>query len=259
MATSDAPVSIGQVALTVKDIDQMAAFYEDIIGLKLISRDGKMALLGTETHPLIELRADKNARRQPNEAGLFHTAFLLPSQQDLGLWLRHVSDRDTRLEGASDHGVSEALYLTDPEGNGVEVYRDRPREQWVRNGDQVEMGTAPLDLKALAAAQGVWAGAPAGTVIGHVHLQVGNIDTAETFLLNALGLTRTFHVPSASWYGAGGYHHHLAVNTWHSLGAGPRSKGTTGLAEIELLAAPGTLPAGRLSDPWGTEFKITTT
>lgn len=127
MATSDTPVSIGQVAPTINNIGQMTALYEDVIGLQFISRDGEMALLGTGTRPLVELRADQNARRQPNEAGLFHTAFLLPTQQDLGLWLRHINDRDKRLEGASDHGVSEALYLTDPEEPDRGLSRPSPR------------------------------------------------------------------------------------------------------------------------------------
>ena len=257
MATSDAPISIGQVALTVRDLDTTAAFYEDVIGLGLIKRNGETALLGTENKPLIELRQDRNARPFPQEAGLFHTAFLLPSQQDLGAWLFHASERGVKLDGASHHGVSEALYLDDPEGNGIEIYRDLPRSDWQRNGDTVQMTTRPLDLQALAQARNDWRGAPQGTVIGHVHLRVGDVASAADFITGQIGLTQTFELPSARWFGSGGYHHHLAANVWHSQGAGMRTKGATGLASIELLASSEALSSDRLIDPWGTEFTIT--
>lgn len=258
MATSDAPISIGRVTLVVNDLDRMGGFYEEIIGLNLINRDGELAVFGVGGMPLLELQLDKAARRRPHEAGLFHTAFLVPEREDLGLWLRHASGLGLRINGASDHLVSEALYLSDPEGNGIEIYRDRPHTDWVRKGDEIEMATLPLDVQELATtAKGDWKGAPTGTVIGHVHLQVGNVDAADEFMRNTLGLTQTYALPSAGWYGAGGYHHHLAVNVWNSKRAGPRTPQTTGLAEVELLADPNTLPAGTLTDPWKNHFKIT--
>lgn len=165
MATSDAPISIGRVALTVRDLDPMAGFYEDIIGLGLIERSGEGALLGVDGKVLVELRQDRQARPFPNEAGLFHTAFLLPSRQDLGAWLRYAAERGIRLDGASHHGVSEALYLRDPEGNGIEIYRDLPRETWQRSGDTVHMTTRPLDLEIVAAG----CRALAGCAPGHGH------------------------------------------------------------------------------------------
>lgn len=260
MTASQAPISIGHVALVANDLDRMSAFYERVIGLSLISRDGETARLGAATTPLIELRQDKTAKRRPQEAGLFHTAFLLPERNDLGRWLRHAADNGIRLDGASDHLVSEALYLTDPEGNGVEVYRDRPSDDWIRDGDNIKLATTPPDLEDLAGgAKGKWSDAPAGTTIGHVHLQVGDIDLAENFITKTLGMVQTSRLPSAGWYGSGGYHHHLAANVWNSRGAGRRSPGTIGLAEIGLLAAPSALPAGTLADPWGTQFTIAAT
>ncbi len=258
MATSDAPISIGQVALTVRDLDRTAAFYEDVIGLGLIERSGESALLGTDGTALIELRQDRKARPYPREAGLFHTAFLLPSKQDLGAWLIYAEERGVRLDGASHHGVSEALYLNDPEGNGIEIYHDLPRETWTRSGGTVQMTTHSLDLKSLTRDASQWKGAPTGTVIGHVHLRVGDVAEAAKFITNNVGMAQTFQLPSARWFGSGGYHHHLAANEWQSQGAGNRSDGSTGLASVELLAAPGALNPGRINDPWGTEFKITT-
>ncbi|MDV4179255.1 VOC family protein [Rhizobium brockwellii] len=256
MSATEAPLSIGRVALTVNDLDAVSTFYEDVIGLALIGRDGETALLGAGDLPLIELRHDKAAQYHPNEAGLFHTAFLLPSRRDLGLWMRHIREIGVQLDGASDHLVSEALYLHDPEGNGIEVYVDRPRSDWVRHGDEIEMATEPLDLWDLANVQGEWTGASRGTVIGHVHLQVGDVETADAFMTGPLGLTRTARLPSAGWYGSGRYHHHLAANVWQSRGAQRRSPASRGLTEIELLVAPGTLPFGLIEDPWGTQFTI---
>lgn len=258
MATSDAPISIGQVTLTVRDLDKTAAFYEGVIGLGLIDRTGDTARLGTEAATLIELRQDRQARAFPRDAGLFHTAFLLPSQQELGAWLINASERGVQLDGASHHGVSEALYLNDPEGNGIEIYRDLPRETWTRQGDTIEMDTLPLDLNVLAENAAPWNGAPQDTVIGHVHLRVGEVGEAARFITQNLGMVQTFSVPSARWFGSGGYHHHLAANEWHSKGAERRPDGAAGLSTVELLATPESLLPGRLIDPWGTEFVITT-
>ena len=258
MATSDAPLSIGRVALTVRDLDAVGGFYESVLGLNRLRQDGGTLVLGSGDRPLIELREDRAARSRPEEAGLFHVAFLLPDRASLARWLVHAADRGVRLDGASDHLVSEALYLADPEGNGIEVYRDRPRERWTAADGRVEMDTRALDLDALAgAADGRWAGAPDGTVIGHVHLQVGDVEASDRFATERLGLARTARLPSAGFYGSGGYHHHLAGNAWRSRGAGTRTPGAAGLAEVELLAAPGTLPAGTLVDPWGTVFAVT--
>ena len=258
MATSDASLSIGRVVLRVKDIDLVADFYARVIGLAVLTRQRDSVALGAGARPLIELRKDQSARFRPQEAGLYHTAFLLPERSDLGAWLRHAAGQGLSLDGASDHLVSEALYIRDPEGNGVEVYWDRPPTGWVRDGQQIKLDTSPLDLTGLAdAGTRRWSGAPEGSVIGHVHLQVGDIDAADHFMAQTLGLTKTYGLPSAGWYGASGYHHHLAANIWNSRGAQTRSEDATGLIEIELITDPQFLAATELLDPWGTRFHVT--
>ncbi len=260
MATSDAPIQIGRVVLTVKDLARVGDFYQDVIGLTRLSGDGETLVMGAGTRPLVELRRDPAARFRPNEAGLFHTAFLLPDRQALGSWLRMIAETGQRLDGASDHLVSEAVYLRDPEGNGIEVYADRPRDSWTRHGTEVEMDTVRLDLQGvMAAGDRPWRGAPEDSVIGHVHLQVGDVGQAEAFYMNTLHMDRSAHVFGASFFASGGYHHHLAGNIWNSRGAGRRSADATGLAEVVLQAdAAGMRALGdtEFSDPWGTRFRI---
>lgn len=249
--------SIDHVALRVRDLPGMAAFYETALGLRpLGGGDGATRRLGAGEKVLLELRGDPAATpRDPRQAGLFHTAFLLPARADLGRWLRHAAETGVQLTGASDHGVSEAIYLDDPEGNGIEIYWDRPESAWNRQGDRVEMFTRRLDLNGLAAAApGTWQGAPEGTTVGHVHMQVGDLDTADAFFRGDLGLTRSFDGPGGAWYGWNGYHHHLAGNVWNSRGAGPRDPAMAGLAEV-VVSDPGR--AGRhAADPWGTAFRF---
>lgn len=258
MATSDAPIQIGRVALVVNDLARVGDFYQSVIGLARLSGDGAGMVLGAGNQPLLELRRDAMARPHPREAGLFHTAFLLPDRPALARWLRHVAEGGIRLDGASDHLVSEAIYLRDPEGNGIEVYADRPRSQWRHVGGQVVMDTVALDLPGLLeVADGVWQGAPADSTIGHVHLQVGNIPEAEDFIMTQLGMARMAHLPGASFFGSGGYHHHLAGNIWNSRGAGRRSADATGLAEVVLAADTlQELEATDFTDPWGTHFRV---
>ncbi|WP_347267830.1 VOC family protein [Paracoccus sp. (in: a-proteobacteria)] len=260
MASSDAPIRIARVALVVRDLARVGDFYQSVIGLERLSGDGAGMMLGAGGQPLLELRRDAMARPHPREAGLFHTAFLLPGRPALAGWLAHAAGRGTRLEGAADHLVSEAIYLRDPEGNGVEVYADRPRSQWRHAGVQVVMDTAALDLPGLlAAADGTWRGAPAGSGIGHVHLQVGDIALAEDFAMTRLGLACMARLPGAGFFASGGYHHHLAANVWNSRGAGRRSADAAGLAEVVLRAEAGAMAAltrTRLTDPWGTRFVI---
>ena len=216
---------------------------------------------------LLELCEDAAARRAgPREAGLFHTAFLMPDRPALARWLRHAAEIGLPLQGASDHRVSEALYIADPEGNGIEVYVDRPRDAWRDAVGVLQMGTEALDLNALAsAADRPWSGAPEGLVIGHVHLQVGALAEAEAFYAGTLGLQVTTRYPGAAFYGAGGYHHHLATNVWNSRGAGPRHLPVTGLAELALFtdaeaaaAIKARGGADRMVDPWGTVLTLHT-
>ncbi|MEK1930544.1 MAG: VOC family protein, partial [Pararhizobium sp.] len=188
----------------------------------------------------------------PRSAGLYHVAFLLPSRNDLGAWVHHALRSGTRLAGASDHLVSEAVYLSDPEGNGVEIYADRPSSTWKRIQEVIQMGAGPLDLRELSKSTTLtWNGMPAGGTIGHVHLQVGDVGSADSFYGELLGFRINAAAPTVSFYSTGGYHHQLAGNTWQSAGAGVRRGGTAGLAEVELLLRDsGTLTAitSRLTD-----------
>lgn len=246
--------SIEQVILRVRDISGMAAFYEKAIGLRPMGGDGASRRLGIGSRVLMTMLSDPAATpHDPRQAGLYHTAFLLPSRADLSRWLRYAADIGLRLRGASDHGVSEALYLNDPEGNGIEMYRDRPKGDWPRDGDNVVLTTSRLDLDQLAAiGTDHWQGAALATTIGHVHLQVGDATAAHDFFTRQLGLTQTYSATDAGWYGWNGYHHHLAGSAWHSRGAGIRPANMAGLAEI-VISAPDS--AGTvLTDPWGTRF-----
>lgn len=266
MSTASAPLEIGRVALTVNDLSAVRSFYEAVLGLERMGDDGASVLLGAGGRVLLELREDRSARRRASrEAGLFHTAFLLPSRAALGGWLRHAGGLGLRLQGASDHLVSEAVYLADPEGNGIEVYADKPREAWPLEGGRIRMATEPLDLNGVAeAADRPWTTAPEGTVVGHVHLQVGEVAEAEAFYSGVLGFSVTTHYPGAVFFGSGGYHHHLAANVWNSAGAGRRSLPATGLADVEILADAAEMEtllaradgSRQIVDPWGTPFTL---
>lgn len=265
-STASAPVEIGRVALVVNDRETVARFYETALGLRRLSSDGAAILLGAGDRVLLELRGDTAARRaSPREAGLFHTAFLLPSRAALGAWLRHAVEARVPVQGASDHLVSEAIYLADPEGNGIEIYADRPRADWKAADGSLKMATEPLDVPGLAAAAlAPWAGAPDGTVVGHVHLQVGQVEAAERFWTDVIGMDLMAHYPGAAFLASGGYHHHIGANVWNSRNAAVRALPATGLAELELLAAPAehaaiTARAGsdRPADPWGTVLRLT--
>ncbi|MEM9319018.1 MAG: VOC family protein [Pseudomonadota bacterium] len=246
---------IGSLTLTVNDAARVADFYERVIGLTRFTPTS----LGIGDTAVLHLHQDKAARRRPNEAGLFHTAFLLPDRAALGLWLNHAAEAGLNLDGAADHLVSEAVYLHDPEGNGVEVYADRPRAVWPRRDEQILLDSKPLDLEALAAeGAGTWRGAPLGTTIGHVHLQVGETEAADAFYTGILPFQRMFAMGNrASFYGADGYHHQLAGNTWNSGGAGTRSADATGLAELELRIDPALCAPDTFTDPWGTTIRVT--
>lgn len=251
------PVEISHVALTVNDLTGMRDFYANIVGLMPLTGDGETATLGAGGRTLLELRADRHAPRPPrNAAGLFHTAFLMPERGDLGRWLRHAAETGQQLSGASDHAVSEAVYLSDPEGNGIEIYIDRPESSWQRNGDQVNMITERMDIEGvLAAGHGPWMGMPDGSKVGHVHLSTSGLSAARDFATGQLGLTETLVGQGGAWFGSGGYHHQLAANIWNSRGAGPRRFPSIGLAEIGLTVTPESgLTSARITDPDGTGF-----
>lgn len=207
---------VGRVALVVNDLDAMIQFYEEVVGLTTMTRDADAATLGAGSDELLVLDADTEASaRGRDKAGLFHTAFRVPTRAALGDALARAQSRG-RLSGASDHLVSEALYLGDPEDNGVEIYCDRPRAEWpMTDDDRVEMDTLPLDLDALRAAGSRADTAPDGTDLGHVHLEITNLDDAREFYVDTLGLgVRQAWGDSALFVAAGDYHHHVGLNTW---------------------------------------------
>jgi catechol 2,3-dioxygenase len=243
--------TVGKVRLRVADVDDLATFYERVVGLRAVERGGDLVSLGPEGgEPVIELIPAPRATPAPSfSTGLFHLAILVPDRAELARSLRRVAEAGWRLTGASDHLVSEALYLQDPEGNGIEIYRDRPRDQWGHNGDELRMATLPLDLQdvlgELGSGEEPANGMPAETTMGHVHLQVSDIPSSEGFYNGALGLdvmVRSY--PGALFLAAGGYHHHLGLNTWQSAGAPPPPEGALGLDRYELvLPDPGDVDA----------------
>jgi catechol 2,3-dioxygenase len=232
----DPATDLGPVSLTVSNLDRSVAFYMDAIGLALLECGDGTATLGVAGLPLLLLTERAGARPWPREqrsyTGLYHFAILVPTRADLGRWVRHWLELGLPL-GQGDHVVSEALYLSDPDENGIEVYRDRPREGWQWQNGQVRMGTGPVDIAGMIAEADregkPWAGLPAGTTIGHVHLQIGDIPQGAAFYHDVLGFDIVAAMPTALFVSAGGYHHHLGMNTWHSLGAPPAPADMVGL------------------------------
>ncbi|CCD92421.1 conserved exported hypothetical protein [Bradyrhizobium sp. ORS 375] len=277
---SRTPIRIGMVTLRVNDADKVAAFYRDVIGLSVLQRTETTVRLGAGGVPLVELEPRPDASREsPRAAGLFHTAFLMPTRKDLARWLVHVARNRTPLTGFADHNVSEAVYLDDPEGNGVEVYADRAPELWQWRDGSVRMGTEQLDIDDLVALTDTrtsnYAAAPDGLRIGHVHLKVGDIGQASSFYTGLIGLNPTRTIDRAAFLSSGRYHHHIGANTWRSAGAGRRDEGATGLswfsfevnsedvvaaqeARLRQAGAGVTALSNGLetADPWGTKVRL---
>ena len=240
-ASIDPATSVGRVALTVRDLAGVRDFYERVVGLTAIEAGEGQALLGAGDTPLVELVEDRAAPpRPPPTSGLFHLAILVPDRAELARSLQRLVETRWPLAGASDHLVSEALYLGDPEGNGIEIYRDRPRDEWQRDGDELRMATLPLDLNELLGEVGgdpvVGSAVPAQTRMGHVHLNVGDLDAGERFYAGVLGLDVTARgYPGALFLAAGGYHHHIGLNTWRGEGVPAPPAGALGLRSFELV------------------------
>jgi catechol 2,3-dioxygenase len=237
----DARTRIGAVHLTVQDLARSRDFYERVIGLRPAERDDGSLAFGVDgERPLVHLYGDAAAAGLDRRAtGLFHQAILFPTRRDLAVALARVAQARWPLDGASDHLVSEALYLSDPDGNGIELYRDRPREEWQRRDGELQMATLPLDVRDLLGElddSPIAPLAPSGTTIGHAHLQVAELDEIERFYNGVLGfdvVVRTY--PGALFVSAGGYHHHIGLNTWNSAGSGPPAPGAVGLRHYEIL------------------------
>ncbi len=233
---------MGTVSLTVSDLERAHAFYEHALGLRPQELDDGDLLLGAPGAPaLVRLHGDSSAPALDRRAtGLFHLAILLPSRRDLAQALVRLAQARWPLDGVADHLVSEALYLSDPDGNGIELYRDRPRDEWRHEGGELQMATLPLDLHSLAdelsGTEAAQPQAPEATTMGHVHLQVSDIRETEAFYHGVLGFDVTTRgYPGALFVSAGGYHHHLGLNTWHSAGSGPAAPGAVGLRSYEIV------------------------
>jgi catechol 2,3-dioxygenase len=234
----DPGTAIGAVHLTISDLRRSVRFYETHLGFTVHRRDDRSAWLGAGAADLLILTQCETAPRVRGTTGLYHFAILVPSRADLARSLRRLVATDTIMQGAADHGVSEALYLADEDGIGIEIYRDRPRDQWPMAGGRLSMGADPLDLETLLDEAGradSAAGLPSGTVIGHVHLHVSTLDEAQKFYVDLMGFELTQRYgPSALFVAAGGYHHHIGLNTWAGVGAPPPPPGAIGLKHFEV-------------------------
>lgn len=302
---------IGAVRLQVSNLTRSLAYYTTVLGFRVMSRTSSVAVLGPQgsatlvvntdpkgpRRPLIELHECRGVRPVPRRGllGLYHFAILLPDRESLGRFVTHLAGvggsksqdptpdsqgdqwRGTAYAGSADHAVSEALYLSDPDGLGIEVYADRPHSQWRVNGREIAMTTEPLDMRSLvrAAAGHPWVGMPAGTVIGHVHFHVGALREAEAFYHSALGFDKTaWHYPGALFLSAGGYHHHVGTNIW-AAGSPAATPDDARLLEWELVlpsvadvdaAVASGAASGHgaqqdgddwlLTDPWGITVRL---
>ena len=234
----DPGTAIGAVHLTISDLRRSVRFYETHLGFTVHRRDDRSAWLGTGAADLLILTQCETAPRVRGTTGLYHFAILVPSRADLARSLRRLVATGTIMQGAADHGVSEALYLADEDGIGIEIYRDRPRDEWPIAGGQLRMGADPLDLEVLLEEAGradSAAGLPSSTVIGHVHLHVSRLDEAKAFYVDLMGFELTQRYgPSALFVAAGGYHHHIGLNTWAGVGAPPPPPGAIGLKHFDV-------------------------
>ncbi|MBM7768330.1 VOC family protein [Glutamicibacter nicotianae] len=276
-----ATTHMNAVQLKVGDMKTMSEYYQKALGLEVLAESAESTRLGRGTQELVNLQNAPGLQLPSrNEAGLFHTALLFETKADLAATVLSAAQFDqSRFVGSSDHLVSEAFYFTDPEGNGIELYWDRPRDTWSWSGGEVAMDTIYLDpnrfLNEHLNEQAITGQRQAAADIGHVHLQVGDVATARQFYVNTLGFDETTTLGNqALFVSAGGYHHHMAMNVWNSRGAGPR-KDTLGLGEV-LINVPTEDEVGKLAerlafakvenhhtgaelrfkDPWNNELRV---
>jgi len=270
---------LGAAALRVSDADRALDFYVNKIGFVLRERTNTTAMLGTQKEDVLRLDIQPGiAPRNYKETGLYHVAILVPDRSSLGAAIARLAANSVKM-GAADHLVSEAIYIWDPDNNGIEIYRDRPRAEWNWNGDQVKMANSPLDFEGLLAERDVESLAPApikdGTRVGHIHLEVDDLAKARKFYGEIVGLAQTSTFPGAQFLSAGGYHHHLAANIWESRNGPPPSPGTAGISlmtfelpdDASMQALKVRLEAANIStkvsgsgfdflDPWQTPIAV---
>jgi catechol 2,3-dioxygenase len=234
---------VSELALVVSDLARATRFYTETLGLRALEASPGLARLGAGG-AFLQLEERPDATRPRGTTGLFHFAILYPSRADLAGALRRLVDARYPIQGAADHLVSEAVYLADPEGNGIEIYRDRPRAEWPMREREVVMATDPLDVDALLAKAPAGWRTPDAVRLGHVHLQVHDIPAVEAFYRDRLGFDLTARYGrQASFFGAGGYHHHVGVNTWTTAGAPPAPEGSLGLRWFRIATGGERLPA----------------
>jgi len=284
VATLPDALRLGPVHLTVSDLDGSIAFYERSLGLQLHGRGGETATLGAGAEDLVVLHGHPGAGGGGRHAGLYHFALLFPTREELARAVNRLAATRTRIEGASDHGVSEAIYLRDPDNNGIEIYADRPREEWQPGrhpGDRYDIISIALDMRSLVdtvAGEEIQERAGSGLVMGHVHLHVGDIERGLAFYRDVLGFEVIGNLGSAAFVSAGGYHHHLGFNVWLGPDVKRRPASSAGLdrwvvvlpsaEDVEAVAAR-VRAAGlaleereggfEVRDPWGTAVAISTT
>jgi len=275
------PIHIHSLSLRVRDLEKMSYFYTAVMGLDVLTTGPDEASLGKDNKVLVRLiKRPDDELDDPTTAGLYHTAFLMPTREDLGRWLILAYTNGVPFTGFSDHSVSEALYLNDPEGNGIEVYADRPHQGWKWVDNQVVMGSYQLDLDSLVEGLPKEASlpysAPSGFRIGHIHMRVGDTQLAQDFYVKATGLDLTALIgnETAAFFSNGRYHHHVGANIWHSRNAGQRPQNMSGLEDAAFSVQPGLMDGLRerlmahgadirdsgnileTLDPWGTKIRF---
>ncbi len=247
----------GTVSLKVKDLEKQRNFYTSIIGLEIFKESPKQVILTAQKNsiPLLILNKIEQPLPLTRKTGLFHVAFLLPTRKDLGNELLHLLRVKAPLDGASDHGYSEALYLTDPEGNGIEIYRDKPQNEWeVMSDGEVPAITIEMDADGvIAAADGNWQGFPQGTKVGHVHLKVADLLKTQTFYTTILGLTLTTnYTDQAKFFATGSYHHHIGSNIWNGRNLSAMTENDLGLAYFAFFV-PDYTELARVQNHWNEQ------
>jgi catechol 2,3-dioxygenase len=282
-ATLHPATRMGAVTLAVSNLAKSVDFYTNALGMKVLAQDGGKTTVGAGTTPLLHLVEIAGARPQPDfSTGLYHVAILVPSRADLGRVIINLARKQYPVGGFGDHLVSEAMYLSDPDGNGLEIYRDRPREEWKRNGDQIVMATDPVDVEGVVASvddpYAPFSGMPDGTTIGHMHLRVGDVAQANAFYHGILGFDVIADLGrSALFVSAGGYHHHIGMNIWHSRNAPRPPENSAGLREFIIIVPDADAQSQVVSrldsagiayerqnndvlfdDPWGNRIRLIT-